>query len=121
MVWSQYVYEASSGFDTNYGSDDEDTIDDTPLNIEDWEVKYSDELWYMWNTIRTLLYDAGIEHDGKFVDFVELCYMEHEPYHERVTHEFEEHFHYIWKTIRRIVDNNHLHEEMLRGVTFYPF
>jgi hypothetical protein len=58
MVWSQYVYEATTGFDAD-ASDDDELNDNTPLNIEDWEVEYSDELKMMWNTIRTLLYDAG--------------------------------------------------------------
>jgi hypothetical protein len=40
--------------------DDEFNNDNTPLNIEDWEVEYSDELRYMWDTINTLLYDAYI-------------------------------------------------------------
>jgi hypothetical protein len=43
MVWSQYVYEANTGFDAD-ASDDDEYNDNTPLNIEDWEVEYSDEL-----------------------------------------------------------------------------
>ena len=76
MVWSQYIYEASTGFD-HYASDEEDIIDDTPLNIEDWEAEYSDELWHMWNSIRTLMEDAHINHSGNFNDFVEFCFKEH--------------------------------------------
>ena len=53
MVWSQYVYEATAYNDV-VGSDDDEYNDDTPLNIEDWEVQYSDELRYMWNMINTL-------------------------------------------------------------------
>ena len=70
MVWGQYVYEASNGFEPEVSDDDEFNDEHTPLNIEDWEVEYSDELRMMWNTIRTLLHDAGLEHSGKFVDFV---------------------------------------------------
>ena len=62
MVWSQYVYEATSGFDPVVSDDDEFNDEHTPLNIEDWEVEYSDELRYMWNTMNTLLYDARLEH-----------------------------------------------------------
>lgn len=127
MVWSQYIYEASTGFDPD-ASDDDEIIDDTPLNIEDWEVEYSDELWHMWNTIRTLMYDAGIEHSGKFCDFVEFCFKEHDSYHERVTWEYqeqtkwyEERLSYVWRNVRRIVNENGLHEYMLRGATFYHF
>jgi len=121
MVWSQYVYEATAGFDTSQASDDEDFTDDTPLNVEDWEVQYSDELWYMWGMMNTLLNDAYIEHTGKFCDFVEFCYMEHDSYHERVTSEHEEKLVYIWRHLRRVVNQNGLHEEMMRGATFYHF
>jgi hypothetical protein len=120
MVWSQYVFEATTGFDT-YASDDDEFNDNTPLSIEDWEVEYSDELRMMWNTIRTLMYDAHIEHSGEFCDFVEFCYTEHDPYHERVSSEYEEQLHYIWTCIRRIIVRNGLHEEMLRGATLYHF
>jgi hypothetical protein len=120
MVWSQYVYEANTGFDAD-ASDDDEFNDNTPLNIEDWEVEYSDELRYMWGTINTLLYDAYINHSGKFCDFVEFCFTEHDPYQERVSSEHEEQLHYIWKRIRRIIDDNGLHEEMMRGATFYHF
>ena len=120
MVWSQYVYEANTGFDAD-ASDDDDFNDNTPLNIEDWEVEYSDELSYMWNMIRTLLYDAHLEHSGKFCDFVEFCYTEHDPYIERKEGEHVNELFYIWRNVRRIVDENNLHEEMMRGATFYHF
>jgi hypothetical protein len=120
MVWSQYVYEANTGFDAD-ASDDDDFNDNTPLNIEDWEVEYSDELKMMWNTIRTLLYDAGLEHSGQFVDFVEFCYDEHNPYHERVGTSHDQVLHDIWRHIRRVVNDNGLHEEMMRGATYYHF
>ena len=127
MVWSQYVYEATTGFDAD-ASDDDELNDNTPLNIEDWEVEYSDELKMMWNTIRTLLYDAGLEHRGQFVDFVEFCYDEHDSYHERVVWEYdeqtrwyEEKLAHIWRNLRRIINDNGLHEEMMRGATFYHF
>ena len=120
MVWSQYVYEATTGFDAD-ASDDDELNDNTPLNIEDWEVEYSDELKMMWNTIRTLMYDARVEQLGEFCDFVEFCYKEHETYHERVYSENEELLHDIWKKLRRIINDNGLHEEMMRGATFYHF
>ena len=34
MVWSQYVYEATTGLES-YASDDEEFNDDTPLNMHD--------------------------------------------------------------------------------------
>ena len=121
MVWSQYVDEANIGFDAYVSDDDEHANEHTPLNIEDWEVEYSDELWYMWNMMDTLLYDAHISHSGKFCDFVEFCYKEHDSYHERVTNDFEEELHYIWKHLRRVINSNSLHEEMMCGATFYHF
>ena len=56
MVWSQYVDEATIGFDAHDSDDDDFNHENTPLNIEDWEVQYSDELHMMWNKIDTLLY-----------------------------------------------------------------
>src|SRR5210317_1212392 len=121
MVWGQYVYEASNGFEPEISDDDEFNDEHTPLNIEDWEVEYSDELMMMWNTIRTLLYDAGMEHSGQFADFVEFCYTEHDSYVERIPSEHEEILYYIWRHLRRIVNQNGLHEEMMRGASFYHF
>lgn len=128
MVWSQYVYEATTGFEPTQGSDDEDFNDEVPLNIEDWEVQYSEELWYMWGRLRQLMYDCSIEHDDYFDEFVEFCYREHDPYMGRVTWEsedktkwFEDRLHYVWKCLRRVINNNHLNEEMMRGATFYHF
>jgi hypothetical protein len=118
MVWSQYVYEAATGLDADI-SDDDEFNENTPLNIEDWEVEYSEELHMMWDTLRTLMYDAHIEHNGKFVDFVEFCYTEHNPYHEYESH--DEHLLHIWKSLRRIINQNELHEEMMRGATFFHF
>jgi len=127
MVWSQYVYEAQNGYDAGFSDDEEHDIH-TPLNIEDWEVEYSDELIHMWNTIQTLMYDAHLEHDGEFHDFVEFCYNEHDTYHTRVLWEHEEETKWyenrllpIWRSIRRIINDNHLHEEMIRGASFYHF
>ena len=122
MVWSQYVYEANTGFEADV-SDDDEFNDNTPLSIEDWEVEYSDELHAMWNTVRTLLYDAQIEHSGEFCDFVEFCYVEHNPYDERDEDAewYDEYLSHIWKNVRRIVNNNSLHEEMMRGATFSHF
>lgn len=127
MVWSQYIYEASANLDT-YMSDDDEFIESTPLNIEDWEVEYSDELHRMWSTIETLLYDAQISHSGTFSDFVDFCYKEHDTYNDRVLWEypeqtrwFEERLAHVWRNIRRNVNDNGLHEVMLRGATLNHF
>lgn len=128
MVWSQYVYEATADTEAFNASDDDEYNDDTPLNIEDWEVQYSDELRYMWNMINTLMYDAQINHSGKFCDFVEFCFNRHMPHPERITWEYEEQtkwyeerLSHIWRNLRRTINENHLHEEMMHGVTFNNF
>jgi hypothetical protein len=120
MVWNQYVYEATTGFDADV-SDDDEFNDNTPLNVEDWEVQYLDELRYMWGMMNTLLYDAHIEHSGEFCDFVEFCYMEHDSYHDRISSEYDENLWYIWRRLREVINQNKLHEEMMQGATFYHF
>lgn len=121
MVWSQYVYEATVDLDSYGSGDDDDAHEHTPLNIEDWEVEYSDELTFMWNTMNTLLYDAHRQHSGKFCDFVEFCYLEHDSQDEYVSTSHDDELEYIWKNLRRIINTNRLHEEMMRGATFYHF
>ena len=121
MVWNQYVYEATSGNDVDIDSDAELYEDDIELTVEDWEIEYSDELTMMWDTIRTLMYDAHIEHSGRFCDFVEFCYVEHYTYADEVVWEHDVYLEHIWKNIRRIVNNNGLHEVMMRGATFNHF
>lgn len=127
MVWHQYVWEATTG-NEYIVSDEENEQDTDPLSFEDWELHYSDVLHMMWNTTCTLLYDAHIIHSGKLCDFVMFCYTEHDPKTSRVCFEYEEQtkwfedrLMHVWKNIRRIVDNNGLHEELLRGATFYNF
>ena len=123
MVWEQYVYEAHADLDA-YLSEDDEIHDDLNTNIDDWEIEYSDELNMMWNMINTLMYDAQIEHTGLFCDFVEFCFIEHNPYQERDMIDdpwYEERLAHIWKNIRRVVNHNGLHEDMMRGANFYHF
>ena len=123
MVWDQYVYEAHADLDA-YLSEDDEIHDDLNTNVEDWEIEYSDELNMMWNMINTLMYDAQIEHTGLFCDFVEFCFIEHNPYQERDMIDdpwYEERLAHIWKNIRRVVNHNGLHEDMMRGANFYHF
>lgn len=118
MVWHQYVWEATTGNEANL-SDDENDQDTHPISFEDWELYHSDALHMMWNTMRTLLHDAYITHSGKLCDFVAFCYAEHDPIDTRV--DGEEQLLHVWKNIRRIVDANGLHEELMRGATFGNF
>jgi hypothetical protein len=116
MVWNQYVWEATVGTEA-YMSDDDDQ-DTTPLSFEDWELQYDDVLRMMWNTMRTLFYDAHITHQGTLNDFSRFCYTEHDPIETRV--ENPRLFH-VWQNVRRIVNANGLHEEMMRGAAFGNF
>lgn len=123
MAWEQYVYESHADLDA-YISEDDDMYDDLNVNIEDWEIEYSDELLMMWETINTLMYDAHIEHTGLFCDFVEFCFIEHNPYEDHYVFGdqwYEERLEHIWRNIRRIVDQNGLHEDVMRRATFYHF
>jgi hypothetical protein len=124
MVWEQYVYDAATGNDTEYESENELYENENEYTIENWEIDYSSELHYMWGVINTLLYDAHIEHSGKFCDFVEFCYIEHDDDswgHEEHSEWYEERIGHIWNTIRRIVNENGLRVEMMRGANFNHF
>ncbi len=81
MVWSQYVYEATVGLDADdSATDDADAPVANPLTIHDFWDTYSDELWYLFDIINTLIHDAFLEHDLRpsFDEFVELCYYQFE-------------------------------------------
>src|SRR6056300_901484 len=106
MVWNQYVYEADIGTDVHM-SDDEHEIEDT---------------------IRTLLHDSHITHSGDYWDFVNFCFTEHVSLDKRVCFEYEEQTTWfevrianVWKSVKRIKDGNGLHEELMRGATFWNF
>lgn len=120
MVWYQYVWEANTGNEAHL-SDDENDQDISPLSFEDWELQYNDILRMMWNTTRTLLHDAYITYSGDINDFSRFCYKEHDPRDCFEYHELEPKMMHIWKNIRQIVDANGLHEEMMRGATFWNF
>jgi hypothetical protein len=128
MVWNQYVYEATTGNDVDFDSDGEFVDEEPGQTIDEWEDVYSEELTFMWGVLNTLLYDAHIEHHGNFADFVEFCYDEHDKDLEPTSWEcqedvfwYEERFSHIWRTLRRIIHNNRLYGEMMRGATFDDF
>ena len=127
MVWNQYVFEANAGYDVEIESDDEFNEDLYEQTVEDWEIEFSDELHFMWNMLRTLLYDAHIEHSGKFCDFVEFCYIEHEEIprinweYEEQTLWYEERLIHIWKTIKRFVNVGGFRVEIMRDASCNNF
>lgn len=127
MVWHQYVWEATTGNEADL-SDNELDQDTQPETFEDWELRYSDVIHMLWNTMRTLMHDAHIIYSGDINDFSRFCYTDHDPRNDRVYFEyqeqtvwFEQRLMHVWKNIRRIVDANGLHEELLRGATFWNF
>lgn len=122
MVWQQYVWEATTENEADL-SDNEHDQDTQPESFEDWELRYSDILHMLWNTMRTLMHDAHITYSGDINDFTRFCYTDHDPLNEyqEQTNWFEPRLMHIWNNIRRIVDANGLHEELLRGATFWNF
>lgn len=128
MVWNQYVYEATTGNDVDFDSDGEFVDEEPGQTIDEWEDVYSEELTFMWGVLNTLLYDAHIEHHGNFADFVEFCYEEHDADlkpttwgSQEDTFWYEERLSPIWRSLRRIIHNNRLYGEMMRGATFVDF
>jgi hypothetical protein len=121
MVWSQYVYEASANTDV-IPSDEEDIEDDLHLSIEDWHIKYSDELWALWDIIQQLLKDAYLEHTlltaCDFSDFAEFCYTEHDDDCDYVWIPYEFHLSYIWRRVQECVDDLGMYNEFMSGATF---
>lgn len=102
MVWSQYVYEASAGTEAAAHSSDDDAhtdSEDTLLNIHGFYDAYSDDLWFLYDTLRQLLADAYREHefdDLEFHDWLEFCFHET----DRVPHESTD-LKYIWSVLTR--------------------
>ena len=121
MVWSQYVYEATAGLDAPQ-SDEEELEDDVHLSVEDWQIKYSDELWYMWDMIQQLLKDAFLEHtlmtECDFSDFAEFCSTEHTDDCDFVWLPYEAQLSYIWRHIQEFLEDTGLYNEFMPGATY---
>jgi len=108
MVWSQYVWEASTGTEADL-SDDDDRVHDEPLHIDDWIDYNSDELEYLWAILQEYMYDAGRCPIPKmrFEDFARFCHDPQPVYTGRV---FDveywidvhgEELGHMWKMLRR--------------------
>lgn len=101
MVWSQYVYEASANTEAHSSDDDHTDSEENPLlNIHTYYDAYSDDLWFLWDVLRQLLYDAFLDtkfRDLEFHDWLEFCF--HESASERGPGRGD--FQYIWDTLRR--------------------
>jgi hypothetical protein len=108
MVWSQYVYEATHGYDA-YSSDenDQDSGGSNGLTIHDFQDAYAYELYDVFGVIETLIRDAYLEHDIKpdFNEFVELCFHQfEEDDDEDASEEFEhlDHARYIFSRAKSL-------------------
>ena len=121
MVWSQYVYEATTGYDV-LPSDEEEFEDDIHLSVEDWQIKYSDELWELWRRVEQLIHDAFLEHtlmtECTFSDFAEFCYNEHHDDCDFVWIPYESNLSYIWRHIQEYLEDTGLYDEFMPGATF---
>lgn len=125
MVWSQYVYEAEVGLDVVSSDDDIEHEFDSHLNIHDWGVEYSDELWYLWDTIRSYLYDAMLENilftNATFTDFEEFCYIEHGDNMSYGMSPYNNELYYIWTKILQYLEEANLQGEFMRNARFEDF
>jgi hypothetical protein len=78
MVWNQYVYEAMNGNEADYSDNENETNIQEPLHITDWELKYQEELRYMWGILQQYLYDSCMSHlilkFASYDDFVEFAF-----------------------------------------------
>ena len=126
MVWSQYIEDGNFDLDVElneHGEVIED--DDTHLNIHDWESKYSDELWELWDLMNTLIHDAWLErivfNGGDFNDFVEFCYKEHHDEPLYLYCPIIPQLSYIWKKIQECVEDMDMKSVFMTGATLDHF
>ena len=121
MVWSQYVYEANANTDA-LPSDDEEYDEDVHLTIEDWQIKYSDELWELWGIVEQLIHDAFLEGElmteCTFSDFAEFCSTEHTDDCHFVWIPYESNLSYIWRHIQDFLEDTGLYNEFMPGATY---
>ena len=125
MVWSQYVHEASAGLDVDPesgGDDDHQNTDDLRLNIWEWEIQYSEELWELWDLLRLLVRDAFLEGvlltKCTYTEFTEFCFGEYrdsKPYDGPIP--FRENVRYWW----RVLWNEFKYLDFAPGATFDDF
>jgi hypothetical protein len=119
MVWSQYVYEATTGLDVVSSDDDsQEPTEKRLLSIHDFQDEYSQDLWYLWDILQELLYDAFLHTKSDFNDLVELCYTyEDEPVDDdEQSTEFQDMCKYMWMVL-----NRNDTEGLLADVTYTRF
>ncbi|AUT19079.1 hypothetical protein DSLPV1_108 [Dishui lake phycodnavirus 1] len=104
MVWSQYVYEANYGLDVDeHLSGEEDSTDPSlNLTVHTFWDEFNDELWFLFDWLQVLLYDAVLRSKVTFDDFVDFCYYEED---DTVLEE-DERLVYIWDKMQRLDTTN---------------
>jgi hypothetical protein len=121
MVWSQYVYEANANTDA-LPSDEDEYDEDVHLTIEDWQIKYSDELWELWGIVEQLIHDAFLEGElmteCTFSEFAEFCSTEHTDDCHFVWIPYESNLSYIWRHIQDFLEDTGLYNEFMPGATY---
>lgn len=129
MVWSQYIEDGNYDLDVELDESGEvivNVIDDVRENIHDWQSKYSDELWMLWDELQELIRDAFLERvlldKGSYTEFVEFCYHNH--HDEPPLYMYcpvTPHLLYIWRKLKERVDDMHLTDVLMVGATVDHF
>lgn len=126
MVWSQYIEDGNYDLDVEineHGDVVED--DDVHLTIHDWESKYSDELWELWDIMNVLIHDAWLErvlfNRGNFNDFVEFCFKEHTDAPMYLYCETTPQLSYIWRKLQECMDDMNAKHIFMVGATLDHF
>lgn len=126
MVWSQYIEDGNYDLDVDI-TDNSDVYEDedSQLTIHDWEVKYSDELWEMWDLLKQLLYDAFLERvvleNATFTEFAAFCYADHSNEPRYLYFQTMPQLMYIWSKLREYVQSRNLKDVMFQNATFDHF
>lgn len=115
------MYEANANTDA-FPSDEDEYDEDVHLTIEDWQIKYSDELWELWGIVEQLIHDAFLEGElmteCTFSEFAEFCSTEHTDDCHFVWIPYESNLSYIWRHIREFLEDTGLYNEFMPGATY---
>jgi len=126
MVWSQYIEDGNYDLDVEV-NDHGELIeeDDIHLTIHDWESKYSDELWELWDLMNVLLRDAWLDravlNRGNFNDFVEFCFKSHESEPMYLYCPIIPQMSYIWKKLQECIKDMNMTEVFMVVATLDHF
>lgn len=105
MVWSQYVYEGNYGLDVDdqqHSGDEDSSLDPSLNSVHIFYDEFNDELWYLFDYLQILLFDAFLRSNIQFDDFVDFCYYEEDD----DIFEEDERLVYIWDRLQRLDEWN---------------